>query len=146
VQVKSKKPDLLEADLTPMIDMVFQLIAFFMVLINFSQTENNDNVKLPSSELVKPPEAPLDFQIVVHVGADGQIYVGGEKYTTETLGTRFRSELAVLQVQKDMSAADASVIIRAHRDVATGEVQEIIRVAQDQNLINFALRVKEDRS
>lgn len=146
MQVKSKKPEMMEADLTPMIDMVFQLIAFFMVLINFSQTEANDKVKLPSSELVKPPEAPLDFPIVIHVGADSQIYVGGDTYTVETLATRFNSELAVLKLQKDLTVADASVIIRAHRDVPAGEVQEIIRVAQDQNLVNFALRVKEDRS
>lgn len=146
MQVKSKKPEMMEADLTPMIDMVFQLIAFFMVLINFSQTEANDKVKLPSSELVKPPDAPLDFPIVVHVAADGQIYVGGDTYTVETLSNRFSSELAVLKLNKELSVDDASVIIRAHRDVAAGEVQEIIRVAQDQNLVNFALRVKEDRS
>ena len=51
MKVKSKKVDLAEGDLTPMIDMVFQLIAFFMVLINFAQTESNDRVKLPSSHL-----------------------------------------------------------------------------------------------
>lgn len=144
MRVKSQKPEMLEADLTPMIDMVFQLIAFFMVLINFSQTEANDNVKLPSSELVKPAEAPLDFPIVVHVGADGTIYIGGEKYTSETVGIRFRSELEVLKLQGDMEVADANLIIRAHRAVPAGEVQEIIRVAQDQNLVNFALRVKEN--
>lgn len=145
MRVKSKTPDIVEADLTPMIDMVFQLIAFFMVLINFNQTEANDNVKLPSSELVKPVDKPLDFPIVIHVGQDGQVYVGGEQYTVETLGNRFRSELAVLRAQKNMTDADANVIIRAHKDTATGEVQEIIRVAQDQGLENFALRVKEDR-
>ena len=50
MKVKSKKPDLAEGDLTPMIDMTFQLIAFFMVLINFSQTESNERVVLPSSQ------------------------------------------------------------------------------------------------
>jgi biopolymer transport protein ExbD len=38
------------------------------------------------------------------------------------------------------------VVIRAHRDTAAGDVQEVIRVAQDQKLERFALRVKEDRS
>ena len=46
MRVKSKKVDLAEGDLTPMIDMAFQLIAFFMVLINFAQTESNDRVKI----------------------------------------------------------------------------------------------------
>jgi len=54
-----------DGDMTAMIDMVFQLIIFFMVLINFSQDDQNDKIKLPSSELAKPAEAPLKFPILV---------------------------------------------------------------------------------
>jgi len=145
MRVKSKKVDLAEGDLTPMIDMTFQLIAFFMVLINFAQTESNDRVKLPSSQLVKPPEAPLEFAIILHVAADGAVILGGDEYTAETLRIGLRKELAVISAE-GKSVEDANVIIRAHRDAAAGDVQEIIRVAQDQKLVNFALRVKEDRS
>ena len=53
-----------EADLTPMIDMTFQLIAFFMVLINFSQSEQNEKVTLPTSELAKPADVPLEYPII----------------------------------------------------------------------------------
>ena len=145
MRVKSTAPDMAEGDMTPMIDMTFQLIAFFMVLINFAQTEANDNVVLPNSQLVKPPEAPIEHAIVLHVGPDGRIYIGGDDYTTETLRIGLDQELAVIKAGGG-SAAQANVIIRGHRDVATGEVQEVIRVAQDRQLENFALRVKEDRS
>jgi biopolymer transport protein ExbD len=145
MRVKSKKVDLAEGDLTPMIDMVFQLIAFFMVLINFAQTESNDRVKLPSSQLVKPPEAPLEFPIILHVTQDGGIVLGGDDYTAETLRVGLRRELAVIQAE-GKSIDDANVVIRAHKDTAAGDVQEVIRVAQEQQLVNFALRVKEDRS
>ena len=145
MRVKSKKVDLAEGDLTPMIDMTFQLIAFFMVLINFAQTELNDRVVLPSSQLVKPPEAPLEYPIILHVAQDGEIVLGGDTYTIDTLSTGLRRELAVIKAEQK-SAADANVIIRAHQDAAAGDVQEIIRAAQDQKLVNFALRAKEDRS
>ena len=145
MRVKSKKPDLAEGDLTPMIDMTFQLIAFFMVLINFSQTESNEKVQLPSSRLVKPPEAPLEFAIILHVAKDGEIILGGDSYTADTLNTGLRTELAVMKAE-GKGAADANVIIRAHKDTAAGDVQEVIRVAQEQELQNFALRAKEDRS
>jgi biopolymer transport protein ExbD len=145
VRVKSKKVDLAEGDLTPMIDMVFQLIAFFMVLINFAQTEANDRVVLPKSVLVKPPEEALEFPIVLHITADGEVILGGEGYTTETLRIGLNRELAVIMAE-NKSPADANVVIRAHRDTAAGDVQEVIRVAQDQKLERFALRVKEDRS
>ena len=145
MRVKSKKVDLAEGDLTPMIDMTFQLIAFFMVLINFAQTEANDRVVLPSSQLVKPPEAPLEFPIILHIAQNGQVILGGDEYTAQTLRIGLQRELAVIRAEK-MTPADANVVIRAHRDSAAGDVQEVIRVAQEQELENFALRVKEDRS
>ena len=145
MRVKQKKVDLHEGDMTPMIDMTFQLIAFFMVLINFAQTESNDKVKLPSSQLVKPPEAPLEFPIILHIAQDGAIYLGGDDYTPETLRIGLNQELSVVKAE-GKSAKDANVVIRAHKDAAAGDVQEVIRVAQEQQLENFALRVKEDRS
>ncbi len=145
MKVKSKKVDLAEGDLTPMIDMVFQLIAFFMVLINFAQTESNDRVKLPSSQLVKPPEVPLEFPIILHVAQDGEIILGGDDYTAETLRVGLQKEIAVIKAE-GKTVEDANVVIRAHKDTAAGDVQEVIRVAQEQKLENFALRVKEDNS
>ena len=145
MRVKKTNVDLAEGDLTPMIDMTFQLIAFFMVLINFAQTESNDRVKLPSSQLVKPPEVPIEFPIVLHVAKDGEIILGGDDYTAETLRIGLGREIAVIKAE-GKSVADANIIIRAHKDTAAGDVQEIIRVAQEQQLENFALRVKEDRS
>ncbi len=145
MRVNSKKPDLAEGDLTPMIDMVFQLIAFFMVLINFAQTEANDRVVLPSSQLVKPPEVAIEFPIVLHVAKDGEIILGGDDYTAETLRIGLGREISVIKAE-GKSVGDANVIIRAHKDTAAGDVQEIIKVAQEQQLENFALRVKEDRT
>lgn len=144
MRVKNEKTKLAEADLTPMIDMTFQLIAFFMVLINFSQTEANERVQLPSSQLVKPPEAPLEFPIILHVARDGAVILGGQEFTTETLRQGLRAEMDVLRSQQK-GPADANLIIRAHRDTAAGHVQEVIRVSQEQGLENFALRVKEER-
>jgi len=143
MRVKRAKVDMAEGDMTPMIDMTFQLIAFFMVLINFAQTEANDNVVLPNSRLVKPPEAPLEFPIVLHVGADGRVYLGGDDYTAETLKLGLDREMAVLRGE-GKEPDDANVVIRGHKDVAAGHVQEVIRVAQEAKLTNFALRVKEN--
>ena len=143
MRVKTAKPVMAEGDMTPMIDMVFQLIAFFMVLINFSESEANERVVLPNSQLVKPPEAPLEFPIVLHIAQDGEIILGGDTYTADTLKVGLNRELAVITAEKKQPA-DANVIIRAHKDAAAGDVQEVIRVSQEQQLVNFALRVKED--
>ena len=44
MKIKSKKPAVADVDMTPMIDIVFQLIAFFMVITNFEQIQADELV------------------------------------------------------------------------------------------------------
>ena len=69
---RKAQPESPELDMTPMIDMTFQLIAFFMVLLNFGESEIDARIKLPSSQLAKPPEA----QLVSALGS----YPGGRQF------------------------------------------------------------------
>ena len=74
---KTSKPS--EGDMTPMIDMTFQLIAFFMIAMNFSQAEQDERVMLPASVLAKPPDRPLENPVVVNVTRDGKVIYGGQE-------------------------------------------------------------------
>lgn len=131
-----------DADLTPMIDMVFQLIAFFMVLINFSQSEQNERVLLPESELAKPAEGALEFPITIHLAEDGTVIVGGQIATVEGIGPLLSNEIFMLEAQ-GKGASDANIIIRAHKDAAGGNVQDLIEKCQQMKFERFVLRVKE---
>jgi biopolymer transport protein ExbD len=137
-----KTSDVHEADFTPMIDIVFQLIAFFMVLINFTQTEQNDKIKLPESLLARPPDAPLEFPITLHMSEMGTVFIGGQEVSLQGLRPYLRKEATILQ-NRNTPVADATVIIRADRFTATGEVQNLIRVCQDNGFEKFSLRATE---
>src|SRR5687767_3871237 len=89
-----------EADMTPMIDMTFQLIAFFMVLINFSDAETNDRIKLPSSELAKPPDAPLETPITLQLTKEGTVLYSADEITVAGLKTPLMRERNLLERQK----------------------------------------------
>ncbi len=143
MKARLQADDLATGDMTPMIDLVFQLIAFFVLVTNFSATEMNERVVLPKSVLVKPPEGALEFPITLHIADSGEIVMGGETFTLQTLGIGLNREITVLRSLKK-NPADANVIIRAHRNAAAGDVQEVIRVAQEAHLERFALRVRED--
>lgn len=142
MRLNQKSTPKAEADLTPMIDMTFQLIAFFMVLINFSQSEQNDKVKLPSSELAKPVDTPIEHPIIVHLTSTGTIVIGGDEVTIETLGSRMSPEIAMLKLD-GKTPKDANVIIRGHETVPGGRVQDLVSKCQDLGFEQFALRVKE---
>jgi len=142
--VKKFEVKLAEGDMTPMIDMVFQLIIFFMVLINFSQEDQNEKIKLPSSELAKPAEKPLENPIVLNLDFNGTLYLGSETATVPGLRPLLQVEADALKA-KGLAAKDANIIIRSHQNTAGGLVQELIKKCQEVGFEKFALRVREDR-
>jgi len=143
MRVKKANSEVFQGDLTPMIDMTFQLIAFFMVLINFTQAEQHEKIQLPGSELAKPPEGPLDFPITLHLTSDSRVIIGGQEIAMAQLRPFLVREKQVLESQ-DRPLEDATIIIRAHRETKTGRVQELIKVCQDSGFEKFALRAKEE--
>ncbi|MDA1054722.1 MAG: biopolymer transporter ExbD [Planctomycetota bacterium] len=140
---KKKTGGILEGDLTPMIDMTFQLIAFFMVLINFSQAEQNEKIQLPDSQLAKPPEGPLEFPITIHLTTEGTAIIGSSELPIAALGPILIKERQVAASQ-GIGANEATIIIRAHKFAQTGRVQELIQKCQENDFEKFALRAKED--
>ncbi|MCA9130944.1 MAG: biopolymer transporter ExbD [Planctomycetales bacterium] len=142
MKLNSKAHPQTEADLTPMIDMTFQLIAFFMVLINFSQSEQNDNVVLPSSELAKPVDSPIEFPIIIHMTKLGSLVIGGDDFAIGGLRNRLGPEISLLKLD-GKTPADATIIIRGHETVPGGRVRDLIHRCQELGFEQFALRVKE---
>lgn len=144
MRVKREKQEILEGDLTPMIDMTFQLIAFFMVLINFAQTDQNERIQLPESELAKPPDAPLEYPITLHVTKENTVIIGGQELADFSgLRPYLAREKNVMELQGTDSSS-ATIIIRGHKIAKTGKVQELIKVCQENSFEKFALRAKED--
>jgi biopolymer transport protein ExbD len=140
---KKASSDIQEGDFTSMIDMVFQLIAFFMVLINFNEADTNERIKLPGSELARPPDGPITFPITMHVTREGTVIIGGEEIAIAGLKPYLLREQAALELE-NRKLSDATVIIRGDADAKTGKVQEVIQECQKNKFEKFALRAKED--
>ena len=143
MKIKAANTTVSEADMTPMIDMTFQLIAFLMVLVNFSAEDVSAKVVLPESELARPPEhASNENKIVVQLDKEGSILYGSETVSPDGLKSILKNEAYLLTTQ-ELSPGDATVIVRAHRDCPTGKVQEVIKICQEQKFDKFILRAKE---
>ena len=135
---------IVEGDLTPMIDMTFQLIAFFMLVINFSDAEQDQRIKLPASELAMPPTAPYEQPLTIHLMDSGTFVFGGsELHSLDALQSALLRETQILQRHTAKKVADVTIIIRADRSAKTGVVQEIIQISQNLQFERFALRGKQ---
>jgi biopolymer transport protein ExbD len=86
-------------DLTPIIDMVFLLLIFFLVATTFQQTEREMKVALPAAAAAGPISASLR-EIVVNVDAGGRIIVAGRETTPEELRATITRAVAANPEQK----------------------------------------------
>ena len=132
-----------EIDMTPMIDICFQLLTFFVFILSFEGADNDARIMLPASELAKPPEKTEDVPIMLQVAKNGHILAGGQEFpNAEAAKSLLNAERTVLE-QRGKSVGDANIIIRAHKDAKTGDVQKLIKTAQEVEFVKFSLRAKD---
>ena len=111
----------LKADLSPMIDLVFLLLIFFMVAANIITYPKDPNVIIPIASDAKVPNL-VDGRIVINVYIDGTIKdVEGNTLSTEQLTQK------VSQVKA--GNPNARLHMRAHRGVPYKHIQEVSRAS-----------------
>jgi biopolymer transport protein ExbD len=142
MRYKSRQSFSSDPDMTPMIDCTFQLIIFFLLTLNFSSDEQCELIRLPGSELAKPADGSLDTPITVQILASGIVLFGGDQMPPSALKGPLKREREVIRTVLGRDVKNATIVIRADRDVPAGIVQEVIHVCQQADFEKFALRAK----
>ncbi len=62
-----------EPNLTPMLDMVLQLVMFFMLCANFVMEQVNESIKLPSAIAAKPLDRKDERLLFLNVNDKGHV-------------------------------------------------------------------------
>ncbi len=145
-----------EMDMTPMIDVVFQLISFFMMILNVEQSQADERVKLPQDQLARPSTVKRDHELVLNFGyhrnADGSRVGAGDPvifYASVEEGVPVANFHTHLRFEKQnyidtgVDPKEVTVIIRADSEVPTGQVQELIKKCQEAEFEKFSLRAQQ---
>jgi biopolymer transport protein ExbD len=140
---RSDGPSTTDVDMTPMIDIVFQLMTFFIFTLNFSEAEQDDRIQLPLSQLAKPVPGPVEKPITLQVTNTSSVIYAGELIPVAQIGGYLEREKASL-VNAGRQPAEATVIVRADGRAKTGEVQEVVKICQEKGFEKFALRAQYD--
>jgi biopolymer transport protein ExbD len=107
-------------NMTPMIDVIFQLIIFFLVSSHLVRQEAQLELPLPTADTGRAPiESETARQIVLNVLEEGTIQLAGRTVPLADLESRLRR----LQQERD---GVTEVKIRAHRGVAYRHVEPIM--------------------
>jgi biopolymer transport protein ExbD len=120
-------------DMTPMVDIAFLLLIFFMTTTQFKPPEEV-SVKLPLSRSdLKIPESNT---ITITVTEGGKAYLQDEKGKTEEI-----PEGAVADALKEARAhkPGAFVILKGDRGARFGDINKVMDAFVDANALNFNL-------
>ncbi len=135
---RSQRHSETEINITPLIDVVFLLLIFFMVSTTFER-ESEIRITLPEAS-EEQAEAKPDF-ILVRIDAQGQIYIDDNPL----LNNRVSAIHAALKEQA-RGVTDLPVIIRADAQVSHQMVIKVMDAARRSGLVNvtFATRIPDD--
>jgi len=124
--------------MTPMIDVVFLLIIFFLVSSHLAQRENRIEVDLPeatSGEDDTPSPAP---RVTVTVLADGSVLLAGQPIALAQLPDRLRS-------RREQSGDQVELRIRSDRRAPYRIIEPVLSGAAEAGVWNVTFAVLERR-
>jgi biopolymer transport protein ExbD len=112
-------------ELTPLIDMVFLLLVFFLVATTFHQEEREMQIALPVASSAAPISVQLR-ELIVNVDAEGDITVGGRVMAVDALATLVKEAVQANPRQK--------VTVRGDRGTAYANVVRVLDVCKQSGI------------
>jgi len=115
-------------NLTPLIDVVFILLIFFLLTTTFRSTTGLD-IELPNASTAKTPAE--NAQVILNLNQAGELFIGEKQLTQEE----------VLQALKNNPKPSQKlfIILQADERVAHGEVVSLLDLLRSSGLKNVAI-------
>jgi len=125
------KPDI---NITPLVDVVLQLVIFFVVTTTFISVETGARVNLPSANFSRIEEAKT---ITITITENNLLYVDGGLTDWNEL-----PKVLVASLRKDPQAA---VVIEADKKVLHGNVVKVMDIARRAGAERMAIATQPER-
>ncbi len=108
-------------EMTPLIDMVFLLLIFFLVATTFHQTEREMQIALPHAAFSGPISTALR-EIIINVDAEGTIIVSGRTIEPD--------DLRALVEDSITANPDQKVTVRGDRNTAYANIVRVLDICK----------------
>jgi biopolymer transport protein ExbD len=150
-RIRQVKSNVLNPNLTALLDIVLQLITFFMMLVHFGTRLEGATkaVRLPLAPAALPGTELTFDRMYVTMNAQGRLLVKGKTLddlaTATFWSTEAKSRRAGLETLGEGATAERDlptvVILRADRSASYGAVRRALAEAQDKGFAHFSLVV-----
>ena len=142
----SRSEERAEPNLTPVLDMVFQLITFFMLVINFKTASMDMSLKLPAVGSARPIQGKGQDLLVLNIDKRGVLRVYGNEVRDIASYIKNEGQASLLSARRfnpDLRDGDdlpSIVVIRADRDTPFRLLYRVIGSCQENGFRNFSLK------
>lgn len=123
-------------NVTPLIDVVFLLIIFFLVSSHLAQQETQVELRLPSADSTQQLETETTPRVTINVLADGQLLLGSERVAEDEVSRR-------LQIERAETSGELEVRIRADRETAYQHIEPLLLACVEARIWNVSFAVKK---
>jgi len=120
-------------NLTPLIDVVFLLLIFFLLSTTFVTIRYGIKVKLPTTTTL---QERIEENIVISITKDNELYIGRKWVKEKDLITLLR---------KDIKKKGALVLINADKDVKHGKVVRVMDLAKQAGIRNLGILTSPEK-
>ena len=131
MRFRSEEEENFSLDLTPLVDVVFLLLIFFMVSTVFVDFKRRMDISLPTSKVSIPDETPKAIELEITV--DKQVFLNGDKVSLKSL----ESALGKIDADKKKAA-----IIRADKNLPYGDVIKVMGMLQSARVLDISVAVQ----
>ena len=121
--------------LTPLIDVVFLLLIFFLVTSEFEEEERRLDIVLPTATSAVPMTGK-PREIVVDIDASGAVFLRGEATELDELQR-------LLRIAVETNPTNQTVLIRADRDATFQPVVSVMDVCNQTGVSNYSVTTQE---
>jgi len=135
MQFKRRLKPTATVDIVPLIDVVFQLVVFFMVSSTFILTPGI-SLTLPDSSSAEPV---VMSRLVVTIVSEDEIYLNKEKHTLSSL----EKALEVFTRREEVSKLQTAVV-EGDQSVSYSLMVHILDVLRTQGFEGVNLRMREE--
>lgn len=135
MNLRPNKKDNVELNITPLIDVVFLLLIFFMVSTTFDR-ESEIDLTLPEASEEATKQEPVAVNVAVD--ASGQMFVNGEPLVNSQI-------LTIREAMRDAARGleDPPVIISADEKATHDSVVRIMDAARQLDLVRITFATRE---
>lgn len=127
--------------MTPMIDVIFQLIIFFLCVSQFEKAESTQQVSLPEAQSpqARRPEEAEETRVVVNVLPTEEVLIAGQPVDVAELADLF------LRKKQRIAPREVEVWIRADRQTSYRVVEPILLACARAGIWKVAFKVIVER-